>query len=183
MITGIQARGLSALSGSDRDIVIRAQESSRFAYAPYSGFAVGVAVRTQAGNLYTGANLENASYGLSICAEVSALTAANSKGDFQIVKLAVVGHKFSVPVSYDRIVTPCGRCRQLIYEASQISKIDIGVFCCSGDLSEIVEMKISELLPAAFGPDDLGLGAQWHGMRQKLNATVDKLTSERILAG
>jgi cytidine deaminase len=159
---------MSDLSRADRALIERAVETSRFAYAPYSGFAVGAAVRTKSGKIYEGANLENASYGLSMCGEVSALTRANSSGDYDVEAIAIVGHKFVEPRDSTQIVTPCGRCRQLIYEASQISKVDVKVFSCSGDLRQILESKISTLLPSAFGPANLGMDLKWMIMRAAL---------------
>ena len=127
------------------------------AYAPYSGFAVGAAARDKKGNIYLGANLENAAYGVVMCAEVGALTAANVHGAFdQLEAIAVVGFSFHPRVNCSQIVTPCGRCRQLIYEASELSK-HIDVFACSGDLKQIEQWSITEMLPRAFGPKTLGI--------------------------
>lgn len=170
---------LTDLEAVDAALVEEAQRAARNAYAPYSGFAVGAAVRTRSGNLYTGANLENASYGVTMCAEVAALMAANSAGDFDIVALAVAGLKFREPCEHELIVTPCGRCRQLISEASQIAGIDIPVFCCSGALRDIRILRISELLPAAFGPANLGLNSVWPAMQTELHNLIERLVRER----
>ncbi|MBF0167038.1 MAG: cytidine deaminase [Alphaproteobacteria bacterium] len=145
------------LSQVDRQLVEMALSASRSAYAPYSGFAVGAAVRCSSGELYVGANLENASYGLSTCAEVSAIAAANTSGSLNIDTIAVVGHQTRPSDDGSRVVVPCGRCRQVIAEVAQISNYDIRVLSCSGDLSRVVEARISELLPEAFGPESLGL--------------------------
>lgn len=127
------------------------------AYAPYSGFAVGAAARDKNGSIHVGANLENAAYGVVMCAEVGALTAANTKGAFdQIEAIAVVGFGFHPQVNLSQIVTPCGRCRQLIFEAAELSN-HIDVFACSGDLKQIEQYSIFELLPKAFGPKTLGV--------------------------
>jgi cytidine deaminase len=171
---------ISDLENADRVLIERALETSRFAYAPYSGFAVGAAARTKNGKLYEGANLENASFGLSMCAEVAALTRANSSGDYDVEAVAVVGHKFVEPRDATQLVTPCGRCRQLIYEASQISKVDIRVFSCSGDLGQIFESAISELLPLAFGPANLGMDSKWLTMRSNLTAESWKSFRENV---
>ena len=146
---------LAALSDADRALAAAARDAAPNAYAPYSGFAVGAAVRTKTGKTYSGANLENASYGLSLCAEVAAIAAANSAGDFAIETIAVTGRKATTTHDSAGIVTPCGRCRQVIFEAAQMSKVDITVLSCNADLSEIAEASISELLPAAFGPSNL----------------------------
>ena len=129
------------------------------AYAPYSRFAVGAAVRTKSGRVHTAANMENASYGLTICAEAAALTRAVAEGDFQVTEIAVVGGRIGddgalIPGD---VVTPCGRCRQLIKEAADVSGTDIRVVCANADLSETLDTTIDTLLPHAFGPKDLGL--------------------------
>jgi cytidine deaminase len=127
------------------------------AYAPYSGFAVGAAARDKRGNVYLGANLENAAYGVVMCAEVAALTAANTGGAFdQLEAIAVIGFGFHPQPNLSEIVTPCGRCRQLIFEAAELSG-HIDVFACSGDLNKIEKYSIIELLPRAFGPKTLGI--------------------------
>ena len=177
-----RASALADLAEADRDLAQTAQAAARNAYAPYSGFAVGAAVRTRSGKLYTGANQENASYGVTMCAEVSALTAASSAGDFDVEAIAVVGHKFIEPLGDDLVVTPCGRCRQLICEAAQISQIDVRVISCSGDLSRVLDAPISELLPHAFGPENLGLDKKWPLMRTKLHGVMDGLIRGRAKA-
>lgn len=167
------------LSEAERLLVTTALQSSGNAYAPYSGFAVGAAVRTRSGNVYIGANLENASYGLSMCAEVAALTAANTAGDFEVDTIAVAGHKFTAPESVDLVVTPCGRCRQMIFEASQISKVDVRVLSCSADLTTIFDATISEMLPEAFGPQNVGVQVHWPEMQSVLRAAASRLCRER----
>jgi cytidine deaminase len=170
---------LATLDAADRELVEMAGDESRHAYAPYSGFAVGAAVRTRSGKTYTAANLENASYGLAICAEVAAIAAANAAGDFEVESIAIAGHKFKLPQDSTQVVTPCGRCRQVIFEAAQVSETNVRVFSCNGDLSEIVESTISELLPAAFGPANFGIDAAWLKMRETLHAAVTKLRANR----
>ena len=132
-------------------------------------------MRTRGGAVFTGANLENASYGLGVCAEVAALAGANSAADYSIEAIAIVGHKFTDPNDATQVVTPCGRCRQLIFEASQIANTDVQVFSCSGDLVQIREAAISELLPEAFGPKNLGLAKTWPPLREKLARSVADL--------
>jgi cytidine deaminase len=118
---------LEKLGRLDRELVENAQRASARAYAPYSLFAVGAAVRTNSAAIYSGANLENASSGLTICAEAAALSAATAAGDFDIVAIAVVGFNFSSPASASRLVAPCGSCRQLIAEAAQLGDRDVRV--------------------------------------------------------
>ena len=147
---------LSELPEKDTVLIRVARKAAENAYAPYSGFAVGAAARATSGAIYRGANLENASYGLSLCAEVSALTAANTSGEYDHIEaIAIVGFNFFPEMHYSEIITPCGRCRQLISESAQVSRTDIDIFACSGDLKRIEHYKISELLPKAFGPQSL----------------------------
>jgi cytidine deaminase len=153
------ATPVKLLSPADQELCRMAAEAATRAYPPYSKFAVGAAVRTRR-QTYVGANLENASYGLAICAEVSALTRANSEGDFDVEAIAVVGHPEGAPAKGTATVTPCGRCRQLIYEAKQVSGVDIRVICCDGTASMCKDYSIDELLPDGFGPENLGIDVQ-----------------------
>jgi len=162
----------STLSEPDIQLCKAALEAASNAYAPYSGFAVGAAVRTISGNLYTGSNLENATYGLGICAEVASLAAANSAGDFNVESIAIAGLAFWPETKSDTVVTPCGRCRQKINEAADVSGTDVKVFCCSGDLNEIREYRISELLPDSFGPKTMGLTEPWPQMQNRLRTLI-----------
>lgn len=137
-------------------LIEAAREASKNAYAPYSNFAVGAAVLLSDGTVVTGANFENASYGLSLCAETVALAKTGSEGRLNdVVAIAVIGgrigHADTAPVS------PCGRCRQIINEAAQLGGRDLPVFCGGATGNEIAEYTLSQLLPAAFGPKDLGL--------------------------
>jgi cytidine deaminase len=94
---------------TDRDLVRAAQKARRNAYAPYSRFRVGAAVLTDSGRVFLGANVENASYGLTVCAERVAVLSAVSAGERGIVALAIAG-------SGQRWCYPCGACRQVIAE-------------------------------------------------------------------
>jgi cytidine deaminase len=140
-------------------LIEAAREAARNAHAPYSNFAVGAALLLSDGEIVTGANFENASYGLSLCAETVALATANSRGSLrEIVALGVIGGR----VDGDRLigdspVRPCGRCRQLLAEAAQLGGRDIVVHCASADGSMIARHLVSELLPFAFGPADVAL--------------------------
>lgn len=145
-----------ALQEADRALCEAALEASRAAYAPYSGYAVGAAARAVDGAVFTGANMENASYGLSMCAEVGALTAASRAGKRDVEAVAVVGYTFHPAEDRTGVCTPCGRCRQLIAEFADLGGRDIVVWCCNGDLTKIERRTLSELLPVRFGPRDLG---------------------------
>ena len=163
------------LAPAERELVLAAQQASGNAYAPYSGFAVGAAVRCGDGRIYVGANLENASYGVAVCAEVTAIANANAADDYDVVALAVVAHKFSEPSDVSLVAMPCGRCRQLISEAGQISATDVQILSCNGDLTQIRASTISRLLPSEFGPKNLGLSEEWPKMRRELKLRLAEL--------
>ena len=139
---------LSELERDEQELLQAARSVMHRAYNLYSGFFVGAAVRTGSGRIYAGANLENASLGLTICAEPAAITRAYGEGDPDIRDIAVVGGP--ALDSNGEMVSPCGRCRQLIYEAAQVSETDIVVLCANADLSKVTKARISDLLPSAF---------------------------------
>jgi cytidine deaminase len=128
-------------------LIAAAREALEHAYAPYSSFRVGAALRFDDGTVVTGANVENASYGLSLCAETVAVSRALSDGRRGgLVELAVVA-------SGPDVVTPCGRCRQVLFELASLGATDPLIHCCGPQ--EVRRMRLSELLPHAFGPDSL----------------------------
>lgn len=171
---------LTTLDRCDQELVEKAREAAAQAYALYSLFAVGAAVRSKSGAIYAGANLENASSGLTICAEAAALSSANSAGDPEIDALAVVGFNFTdTAAGASRVVAPCGSCRQLIAEAAQRGNRNVRVICCNGELSRIVVWTIDELLPNAFGPENLAVGRQWPALQADLRACVQRLIATR----
>jgi cytidine deaminase len=110
------------------------------AYAPYSGLRVGAAALTDAGTIVTGCNVENSSYGLTLCAECGLASALAAAGGGRLVALACVAP------DRDELLMPCGRCRQVLYE-----------FGGKGLLIDHPDgpLPLSELLAHAFGPDDL----------------------------
>ena len=117
------------------------------AYAPYSGFRVGAALRFADGTVITGANVENASYGLSLCAETVAVAKALSGGRREgLVEVAVAA-------SGTDLVTPCGRCRQVLHELAALGGTDPLIHCCGP--TDVRATPLSALLPQAFGPDSL----------------------------
>ncbi|WOK36660.1 cytidine deaminase [Sphingomonas sp. C3-2] len=138
-----------------------ARAAAAHAHAPYSNFAVGAALLLDDGEIVTGTNFENASYGLSLCAETVALAKANSEGKLRrVVEVGVIGGMIGAggALSGDQPVRPCGRCRQILNEAAQIGGHDITVHCASADASVEESFRLSDLLPHAFGPADLGIG-------------------------
>jgi cytidine deaminase len=123
--------------------VAAAREAREQAYAPYSGFQVGAALLTEDGRTFTGANVENASYGLSMCAERTAMFHAAAQGARRVAAVAVVA-------SNDEPSWPCGACRQVLYEFGR----DVAIVS-EGLGGRREERRLADLLPDAFGPDDL----------------------------
>ena len=142
---------------SDMDILIAsARAAMANAHAPYSRFAVGAAVRLTDGSIVTGCNFENASYGLSLCAETVALATVNAQGRFaDIVAVAVVGG--AMDAAEEALVTPCGRCRQIMNEAEQMAGRTLAIYCATPSGSRVAQYRVADLLPHAFGPADLGI--------------------------
>src|SRR3954467_5939867 len=110
-------------------LIEAAIDAARNAHAPYSRFAVGAAVLLEDGSIVAGTNFENASYGLSLCAETVALAAANVAGRLgDVVAIGVIGGVMTRDgIAGDAPVRPCGRCRQILNEAAQIGGRDIVV--------------------------------------------------------
>jgi cytidine deaminase len=137
---------------TDEELLALARESAARAYAPYSNFHVGCAIESVDGEVVTGANMENACYRLGLCAEQSALTAAQHKfGLDKVARIAVAGGTDAT------VCTPCGGCRQAILEAAQLSGRDVEIICGSGDGSAVDRHTIGELIPSGFGPANLGV--------------------------
>ena len=135
---------------TDEELLGLARNAAAKAYAPYSNFHVGAAVESVDGDVVTGANMENACYRLGICAEQSALTAAQHKfGLGKVARIAVVGGTDAT------VCTPCGGCRQAILEAAQLSGRDVEIICGSGDGTGVERHTIGELIPFGFGPANL----------------------------
>lgn len=125
------------------DLIDKASAVSRMAHAPYSDFHVGAALLDDQGVVHSGCNVENASYGLSVCAERHAVAAAVAAGSQRFRALVVVTD-VSPPVS------PCGACRQVLAEFG-----DFPVLLVNPG-GERVETSVGELLPMAFSSEDLG---------------------------
>ena len=142
---------------TDEQLVALAREAALKAHAPYSRFHVGCAIESVDGDVVTGANMENACYRLGICAEQSALTAAqHAFGLGRVVRIAVAGGGIESGLLTGALTcTPCGGCRQAIFEAACVSGRDIEVLCSSGDGSAVERHTIAMLLPNGFGPANL----------------------------
>jgi len=138
-----------------------ARDAAANAHAPYSRFGVGAALLLDDGSIVTGTNFENASYGLSLCAETVALAKANSEGKLRrVIEIGVIGGMLGADGAIAGVdpVRPCGRCRQILNEAAQLSGRDITIHCASADGATVETHSLSDLLPHAFGPADLGIG-------------------------
>ena len=135
----------------DDELITAARKAAEGAYAPYSDYPVGAALRFADGAIVTGTNVENASYGLSLCAETLAVAKALAEGRRGgLVSLAVTGPEGK---GGDAPITPCGRCRQVLNEIAQLGGTDPTILCVGKD--EVMELRLSDLLPHGFGPAHL----------------------------
>ncbi|KQC05521.1 MAG: cytidine deaminase [Candidatus Cloacimonas sp. SDB] len=121
----------------DQELIDKAKEVSENAYAPYSGYKIGAALRTASGKIYTGCNVENSSYGLTICAERAAVFNAVSRGEKDFKEIVVFSDS-------DVLFTPCGACRQVLKEFSGSLKVTV----ISG--KKILNTTVDDLLPHGF---------------------------------
>lgn len=127
------------------ELIKAALKAREFAYVPYSNFKVGAAIITEDDKIYTGCNIENASYGATNCAERTAIFKAVSEGHKKIKAIAVVG-------SDTRYTYPCGICRQVINEFAENSKVPVII---AVNENEYIVKSIEEILPGAFSIEDL----------------------------
>ncbi len=128
----------------NRDLVKLAIEAREKAYVPYSNFAVGAAVEMEDGKIFTGCNIENASYGATNCAERTAIFKAVSEGYKMIKKIAVIG-------DMSTYTAPCGICRQVIAEFADKDTIIIVI----KNESDYLIKTLEDILPGAFTKEDL----------------------------
>ncbi len=122
---------------TDLELMKIAQEAREHAYAPYSGFKVGAALLDRSGRVFSGCNVENASFGLTVCAERVAVFKAISEGSSQFSRLLITGG--------EDIITPCGACRQVLAEFAP----DLVVICAS-ESGMMIQYELKELLPQSF---------------------------------
>lgn len=131
------------------DMLVRAAlEARERAYSPYSGFCVGAALLSESGKLYSGANVENVSYGGTICAERVAFLTAVVGGEREFSAIAIVGAPAGEEIT--KKCPPCGICRQFMAE---FCKADFKIILFDGERTQI--MTLGELLPEAFDKDNL----------------------------
>ena len=126
------------MEDTQKELIKKAKEVREIAFAPYSNFKVGAAVETDEGEIFTGCNVESASYGLTVCGERVAIWKAVSEGKLKFKRIAVV-------VDTEQLTPPCGACRQIIWEFCG----DIPVIM-SNLKGDVEVMQMSELLPRAF---------------------------------
>jgi len=143
--------GGTKMSDPKDTLIEAAFEAAKEAYAPYSKYQVGAALLFDDGAIVTGSNVENASYGLALCAETVAVARAFGEGRRGGLRaVAVVGPKDK---GDGAPITPCGRCRQTLNEIAGLGGTDPIIYCVG--TNEVREMTLSQLLPHAFGPDHL----------------------------
>lgn len=126
-----------------KELVLQAQEAMKNAYAPYSGFKVGAALLAKNGKVYTGCNVENASFSPTICAERTAVAKAVSEGEREFAAIAVVGGKDG---EITGICPPCGVCRQVL---SEFCGLDLPIYLGKGG-GEFETVTLKDLLPLGF---------------------------------
>ncbi|MGB8657125.1 MAG: cytidine deaminase [Candidatus Zixiibacteriota bacterium] len=123
---------------TESELIKKAKDARLKAYAPYSHFKVGAALLTKTGKVHTGTNVENSTFGLTVCAERVAVFKAINKGDRDFVKIAVVADK-------NPPITPCGACRQVLAEFANDLEI-----VCANLKGRVERYTLKELLPDAF---------------------------------
>lgn len=146
-------RVMESRNGADmidkETLIKRALEMVPNAYAPYSRFHVGAAILCESGNIYTGANMENAAFPCGICAESNAVSTAISRGERKIVAIAVAGGRNGKITDY---CAPCGVCRQTLREFCDPKQLTVLLAKSTEDYRE---MTLDDLLPMSFGSDSL----------------------------
>ncbi len=133
---------------TDLELMRLAEDARAFSYTPYSHFAVGAALLTKGGKVYTGCNIENASYTPTNCAERTAVFKAVSDGEREFAAIAVIGGPAG---EAGKFCAPCGVCRQVLREFCEPDTFRVLL----GTTDEVQSYTLGELLPASFAPSDL----------------------------
>lgn len=131
-----------------KELVRLAFEARKTSYSPYSSFSVGAALLGKSGKVYLGGNIENASFGVTNCAERTALFKAVSEGEREFVAIAVVGGKHGATEL--ELCAPCGICRQALREFCDPKDFEI---ILATSLEDIKVFKFEQMLPLSFGPE------------------------------
>lgn len=142
------------LESWQRELLIEAESVMKNAYNLYSHFYVGAALLTDDGEVFLGTNAENSSSGATVCAERTAVLSANTKGKRNYKAVAVIGS--GEDFECEQPVTPCGICRQVLNDFSQIANKDITLICSNTRKNKILITTIKELFPHSFSPKDTG---------------------------
>lgn len=140
-------------TSKEKELVKAAIEASKNSYSPYSSFRVGAAILCEDGSVFSGANVENASYGAGICAERSAAVKAVSEGNKNFKAVAIFGSPKDAIGDELQYAFPCGICRQFLNEFSDEDMIVL-VGKTEDDYKKFL---LKELLPESFGPKDLNM--------------------------
>ena len=135
---------MSEIGPGDEELIRVAALARQRAYAPYSKYKVGAAIRTKRNKVHSGANVENASYGLTVCAERTAAFAAVNAGDTAFDAIAIV-------IDDERLPTPCGACRQVLAEFAPQMRV---ILATTGGKRKVTTL--GQLLPDPFLPQNLG---------------------------
>jgi cytidine deaminase len=134
---------VTEIGPGDEELVRVASLARQRAHAPYSKYKVGAAIRTRRNKIHSGANVENASYGLTVCAERTAAFTAVNSGDMAFDAIAIV-------IDDERLPTPCGACRQVLAEFSPDMRVILGT---TGGKRKVTTLR--DLLPDPFLPENL----------------------------
>ena len=132
---------------TDKELLLKAIEARKMAYAPYSNHKVGAALVGKSGKIYTGCNVENAAYTPTNCAERTAVFKAVSEGETEFTAIAIVG---GLGDKLSEVCAPCGVCRQVLAEFC-----DKDLHIVMGTPDKIVVFTLADLLPLSFGKSDL----------------------------
>jgi cytidine deaminase len=140
----------ASLPWTAQELLREARVAADHAYHPYSDYLVGAAVRTGDDSIFSGTFMENTSFGMTICAEPAAVLAANTAGHRDIITIAVAGGSPSGPEGGP--CTPCGRCRQVLWEMALLNATNIEVICSNLTLTAFELTTIHDLLPSPWPP-------------------------------
>lgn len=141
------------LSELERSALDEAEKVLENSYEPIFNFRVGACLISANGELISGTNYANTAYGSSLCAEQAAVLCANSMGIKKFESIAIIARDGDKPTS--EVTAPCGNCRQILYEISELSGNDLKIILSTTQKDKIVITSIRELLPLAFGPKNL----------------------------